>query len=427
MNRKIIIGVVVAIVTIGLIVAGILQATGSSSTFGGGSAVLAKTATIEKGAISSYISSDGKVEEVDKTELYLDTPLKVKKVLAEEGQEVTKGQQLLELDLDALNSQLETLKINRTTQQLSANSKALDAEVERAANNLKAAERSYNDAKKTYEDNKALYASNAISKSELDMSEKSFNEAGSGINGLENAKLAYNSAVENRKNSKSTSEENLKATDLQIADLEKKISTIKAECASPMDGVIASLSAEEGAYTSSMQPVYTIIDPDNLQIRAKVKEYDIKNVAVGQKVRITGEAIDKDKEIDGTVKSISPVAVSNATTSGNETVIEVLISVSGSDGVLKPGLNVTCEISTVNKPDAVLAPMEAITPDKDDNNMVFVVDQKTMTMQQKKVTVGINSDMSVEILDGLQAGDVVVLDPQPSYRDGLRVKTDSKE
>jgi HlyD family secretion protein len=422
MNKKVIIGLAVAVVTVGFAAIGITKATGSSTAFGGGSAVIVKTAKIEKGDISSYISSDGKIEEVDKEEIYFDTPLKVSKVLVVEGQKVSKGQQLFEVNLDDLNSQLETLKLNRTAQQTSVDSKALDVEVERASNNLKAAERSYNDSKKTYEDNKALYAAGAISKADLDMSEKAFTEADSGMNGLQNAKLSYNTAVESRNNSKSSGVDNLKVMDIQISDLEKKINTIKNDCSSPIDGVVASLGVQEDAFTSSVQPAYRIINPDKLQIRAKVKEFDIKGVAAGQEVRITGDAIDKSREVNGTVKSISPVAVVNTTSSGNETVVEVLITVNDAGDILKPGLNVTCEISTVNRKDALLAPMEAITPDKDDNNMVFVVDEKTMTMMQKKVTVGLNSDMNVEILEGLKEGDLVVIDPQPAYKDGSRVK-----
>jgi multidrug efflux pump subunit AcrA (membrane-fusion protein) len=211
MNKKVMIGGIIVIAAAGLITAGIVKSLAS-----GGNSIPVSVATIEKGSISSTISSDGVLEEVDKAEVFFDTPLKVDKVLVEEGQKVTKGQPLLELDIDALNSQLETLKVNRNAQQLSVDSKALDAEVEIASNNLKAAERNYNDSKKKYEDNKALYASNAISKSELDMSENAFIEADSGMSGLKNARLAYNTAVENRNNTKTTASDSLKATDIQI-------------------------------------------------------------------------------------------------------------------------------------------------------------------------------------------------------------------
>ncbi len=417
MKKKVITGVTLVTVIAILITAGVLRAIGS----GGASAVSVDASVIQKGDLSSYISADGVIEEVEKSEVYFDTPLKVTRVMIEEGQHVTRGQQMMEVDMAALQSQLETLRINRNTQQISLDSKVMDAEVERAQNNLKAAERNYNDAKKTYEDNKALYEANAISKAELDMSEKAFKEADSGMSGLKNAKLAYETAVESRKNSQKTAEESIKVIDIQIADLEKKINDINEQCKASIDGIIAGVGVREGAYTSSMQPVYKVIDPDKLQIRAKINEYDIKSVAVGQKVKVTGDAIDRDTEISGAVKSISPVAVTNMTSNGNETVVEVLISIDGADGV-KPGLNVTCEIATIDRRGVLLAPMEAITPDKDDNMMVFVIDENTNKIHQRQVKVGINSDMNVEILDGLSEGELIVLDPQPSYSDGMRVR-----
>ncbi|MGI6669619.1 MAG: efflux RND transporter periplasmic adaptor subunit [Acetivibrionales bacterium] len=417
MKRKVIIGGIAGISAAALIITGIIRAAGSS-----GNAVQVGAARIEKGEISSTISSDGVVEEVEKAEIFFDTPLKVLKVLAEEGQKVSKGQQILELDLSALYSELEASKVNRNTKQMSLESKVLDAEVERAYNNLKAAERNYEDAKKAYEDNKVLYEANAISKAELEMSEKNFKEAESGVNGLKNARIAYAAAVENRKNSIKSAEDSIKVLDIQISNLEKKIATIENECKSPIDGVIANVNVQEGAFTTSMQPAYKVINPDKLQVRARINEYDIKNIAKGQLVRITGDAISEDTEVTGSVKSVSPVAVTNMTASGNETVVEVVIDIDGAGDVLKPGLNVTCEIAAITRKDVMLAPMEAITPDKDNNFMVFVIDEDKLTMNKRQVNVGINSDMYVEILDGLNEGDLVVIDPQPSYRDGMRVK-----
>jgi HlyD family secretion protein len=242
------------------------------------------------------------------------------------------------------------------------------------------------------------------------------------MSGLKNARLAYNTAVENRNNTKTTASDSLKATDIQIEDLEKKIASVKEDCTSPIDGVVANVGVEAGSYTSAMQSAYKIINPDKLQIRAKINEFDIKSVAVGQKVNITGDAIPKETEVTGAVKSISPVAVTNMTSNGSETVVEVIVQVDGAGDVLKPGLNVTCEISTVNKDNILLAPMEAFVPDKDNNKMAFVVDGKTNIITQKKVDIGINSDMQVEVLKGLNEGDKIVLDPQPSYRDGLHVR-----
>ena len=244
MNRKLIIGSILVIITVALVAIGTIRAADSP----GSGAVSVQAAAVMTGDISSWIYADGVIEEVEKSEVFFDTPLKVTKVMIEEGQQVKSGQQLIEVDMSGMYSQLETLKINRRTQEIALDSKAADAEVERALNNLKAAERNYNDAKKTYEDNKALYEANAISKAELDMSEKAFREADSGMSGLKNAKLAYEAAVEARDKSRKTTEENMKITDIQISDLEKKIEDINGLCRAAIDGVAAYVGVQEGIH-----------------------------------------------------------------------------------------------------------------------------------------------------------------------------------
>lgn len=419
MNKKVMIGGIIAIVAISLIAVSILRTTGSASAFGGGSGYPVKVAEIQKGDISSYISANGIIEEVEKGEVYFDTPLKVLNVLVAEGDKVTKGQKLLELDTGSMVSELEKLKTNKGIQELSLNSSVSNAEANRAKSTVDTAERAYNDSKKTYDKNKDLYASNAISKSELDISENAVIQAESA---LSDAREAYKVAVESKNVNKTTAEENIKVMDISIKDLENSIARIAESQLSPIDGVVAAVNVDAGGFTSNMQPVCKIINPDKLQVRAKIKEYDIKNVSVGQKVRITGDAIDKEKNISGKVTAISPVATISRTTSGDETVIEVTITVDNPEGILKPGLNVTCDVYTVDKKGVVVAPMEMITEDKDGNKLVYVVDKENNTMKETMVKLGINSDMTVEVLEGLKEGDVAIIEPQPMYKDGAKIR-----
>ena len=426
MNKKVVIGSLIGIAAIALITVSIIKNTGSTSAFGGGSAFAVKVAEIQKGDVSSYISANGIIEEVEKGEVFFDTPLKVERVLVAEGEKVTKGQKVLEVDIASLVSELDKLKTNKSIQELSLNSNVADSAVNRAQSAVKNAERNYNDSKKTYTSNKELYASNAISKNELDLSENAYIQSESA---LADARSDYKVEVESRSINRTTTEENLKIINISIADLETRMEKIGASLVSPIDGVVAALSVEEGAFTSSMQSAFKIINPEKLQVKAKIKEYDIKNISVGQAVRITGDAIDKEKDIPGKVTVISPVAIINRTTSGEETVVEVTITVENTDGVLKPGLNVTCDVYTVDKKGVVVAPMEMITEDKDGNKLVYVVDMENKTMHETMIKLGINSDMTVEVLEGLKEGDLVILGPQPMYKDGakIRIQEDTKK
>jgi len=419
MKKKIIIGIIIVVAICAFVAVSVLKNSGGTPTFGGGKIYDVEAEVVGTGEISAYVSANGYVQEIDKAEVYFDTPLKVVKLLVDKNQKVNKGQKLLELDMDSLYSELGKLKISRTTQKLALDSTSLDAEITRAQNTVESSERACEDAKKTYEKNKALYEANAISKSELDMSEKAVLDAESALN---NARAAYNSSLSGKSLDTKTKLQNLESTDLSISDLENRIRKINEALMSPIDGIVAELNVQEHSYTSSMQPAFKIVNLDKLEVKAKVREYDIKNVKTGQDVKITGDAIPEDTEVTGRVESISPIAVTNRTDSGEEVVVEVTVSVEKSDIQLKPGLSVTCDISTINKKDVLVAPMEMFDEDKDGNKFAYVVDTNTGTMRKTPVKLGISSDMSVEVLEGLKEGDLVVVNPQPLHKDGARVR-----
>lgn len=420
MKKGIIIFVIVVLVIAGL--AGLAATFGkgfdSAFTFNQGVIYPVKAHKIEKGSISTKVSASGFVEEIEKSEVYIDTPLKVNKLLVDVNDKVTKGQKLMELDMDELISQLEKLKIDRNVQKLSIDSPATEAEIKKAESAVKAAEVALADAEKKLSENKSLYEANAISKSELDASEKAVDDA---KRALDNAKLTYESAISSKDMDKRVKEETLKATELSIKELEKKIEKLNNSVLSPIDGVIVEANVQQGSFTNSAMPAFKISNTDKLRIKAKVSEYNMRDVQIGQKVVITGEGIDKDANVLGKVESISPVAKSNVTSGGEEIAVEVLISIEESEVPLKPGLSVTCDIYTNEKENILLAPLNIVKEDKDGNMFAYVINEENIAVE-KQVKFGLVSDVIGEVLEGLSEGDLVILDPQPTHKDGIKVK-----
>ncbi len=418
MKKKLIIGLIITVAIAGFVILAILKSTGASSGFGG-NAYSVEVETVVKGEISSYVSANGIIEDKEKAEIYFDSTLKVREILTVEGQKVTRGQKVLDLDTDSLKAELKKLMVNKSIQEISLDSSASDVSVKSAESAVDSAKRAYEDSFETYEENKDKYLAGAITKEQIEMSEDSMKTAEAAYN---NARNSYEAAMDSRRITRLTAEENLRIIEISINELEKQINSIEESMMSPMDGIVAAINVEKGAFTSAMQPAYKVIDPDRLQVKAYVKEYDSKSVMAGQNVRITGDAIDDSEEVTGRIMSVSPSAFTNATTSGNETVVEIIVSIDNVVGNLKPGLNVTCDIYTVDKKDVIIIPMEAITYDKDGNKKVFIVNTETNTMVEKQIETGINSDMSVEVLEGLSEGDVLILEHQPSFKDGVKVK-----
>lgn len=442
MKKKIIIGTLVAVLIIAIVAANILGKGGGQAVAGG--KVFEVTAKqVQKGSISSIVSASGVLEEMEKQEVYFDTPLKVTNVLVEQYQKVTKGQPIIEVDTGDLANQIKELEISKKTQELTLQKlqasfekksmAALESQVNIEANNVKRAENAYNSSLSGYEKNKTLFASAVISQSELDMSQKAVDDAKimldnakiahqMAISNLEDAQKSSTQAVSNMQLDLETQKQNLKATDLRISELRDKIKKINDSTLCPMDGVITDMTVKSGSFLSSMQPAFTIINPEKLQARINVRESDIKNIKLGQTVNISGNAIDKSEGITGKITKISPIAKKNMTAGGEETVIETIVSIDQSKPILSAGLTVDCEIITDSKPNAVLVSFEMLVDDKDGNKFVYVIDKATNTMHKKPVILGAVANLDAEAVSGLQGGEWVVLEPQPNFKDGAKVK-----
>ena len=239
---------------------------------------------------------------------------------------------------------------------------------------------------------------------------------------LESAEKAYQSSIGGHDLDIQAQIKSIELLTSQITSIEKQLSKIKSLEKAPIAGVVTEINVMKGGYTMSGQPAFTIIDAENLQINATVNEYNTRGLAIGQIVKITGEALGDDQELSGEITAIAPIATKVQGSSGIETVVEVTITPKDGKGLLKPGLNVDCDITTQEKKGVVLAEFNIFMDDKDRKQYVMLIDRENMTLKKQYVTLGIYSDMTVEVLDGLKAGDMVVVDPQPSLNDGDRIK-----
>jgi multidrug efflux pump subunit AcrA (membrane-fusion protein) len=207
----------------------------------------------------------------------------------------------------------------------------------------------------------------------------------------------------------------------QISEIQAKLNKIKSLEKAPITGVVTEVFVTEGGYTMSGQSAFTIIDHQNLEIVAGVDEYSSKDIKIGQEVIITGDALADNTKLQGKVTAVAPVALQVQSASGVETLIEVTIEPTEGKDILKAGLTVDCDIITHEKNNIPIAEYNVFLDDKDRKQYVMLIDEN-MTIRQQYVELGVYSDMIVEIVDGLKQGDMVVVDPPPSLKDGDIVK-----
>lgn len=204
----------------------------------------------------------------------------------------------------------------------------------------------------------------------------------------------------------------------QLSQLQSQADdTVMQNIVAPVSGVITSLSVANLSYVSVGNPVAVIADDSGLQIRLSVNESQISGIKVGQKADITGVGF-KDSSYTGTVKSISSDAKQIVSATGQETVIEVIVSVDKPGSDIKPGYTAKVKIITAKNAGVLIAPYETVRADKNGNEYVFRLNGnkavKTPIVTRKEF------DSGFEVIKGLTKNDIVIKNPD-DLSNGARV------
>jgi cobalt-zinc-cadmium efflux system membrane fusion protein len=168
----------------------------------------------------------------------------------------------------------------------------------------------------------------------------------------------------------------------------------------PIAGRIADREASLGQSAEDAgASLMTIVDDRKVWAVANIHEKDLKQVSVGQPVRITVAGF-PERTFQGRVRLVGAVV------EGESRVVPVKAEIDNTDGALKPGMFAELELVTNRTPEPVLTVPRSALLDVDDKQMVYV--QNGGAYQPVEVTVGQTSGDWIEIQNGLFEGDLVV-------------------
>lgn len=168
---------------------------------------------------------------------------------------------------------------------------------------------------------------------------------------------------------------------------------------SPIDGVVVERNATIGASVGTDANLFKIIDLSRVWVDANVFEKDLQRVRLGQPVKLTVTAF-PGSTFSGRVILVNSVVDPDTRT------VRVRTEVANPDGRLKPDMFANVEIITDINRSAISIPQTAVL---DDNGKTVVFVAADNGYQKRQVTVGIKNNDQVEIVDGLNAGDKVVV------------------
>jgi HlyD family secretion protein len=214
-----------------------------------------------------------------------------------------------------------------------------------------------------------------------------------------------------------------------IADAEATVAQAEAEVQAkqvqlqdtviraPFNGIITQKYASVGAFvtpttsassTSSATSTSIVAIAGELEILAKVPEQTIRQIHPGQAVTIQADAF-PGKTFQGRVRLVAPEAVLEQ----NVTSFQVRVTLQSGQTELKSGMNVDLQFRGDRIQDAVVIPTVAIVSEKGQTGVLIADGDRKSKFQP--ITVGVSVGDRTQVLQGLNAGDqIVVYQPKSS-------------
>ncbi len=192
-----------------------------------------------------------------------------------------------------------------------------------------------------------------------------------------------------------------------------KMAYEKLRIVSPFGGIVTSRKAQEGEWVGQGIPLFVLVDPNQLQIEAKINADDSGAVAIGQTALISSDAF-SGQTLTERVTRIAPAVSKEITTN----TVSVRISL-GAQMPLKIGQQIDVKIQTRSKEKALKVPFGAITIHEGTPKVAVVRDGRVLWIS---VGLGIKDFTHVEIVSGLNSTEQVILQEEKILSEGDRVE-----
>jgi HlyD family secretion protein len=385
-----------------------------------GKAQAVQFARVRQEDITSRVRAPGKIEPRTQVKISADIMGKIVRLAVKEGDQVRKGQLMLQLD----DTQYRAVANQARAALSSANARLKDAE-----SLLRVAE-------SNYVRQHALWDQKVLSQAEWDQA---------------------NSTVESARTAQSTAREEVTRATAALSGASDNLS--KTRFVAPFDGVVSALNVEAGeiVITGTMNnagtQIMVVSDLSRMLVKADVDETDVVDMKLGQKAKITVDAL-PDTSFVGTVVEIGNTAKRSSLTSvEGQTNFEVKVVFDSQVPTVRPGMTADVEIETATHPKTSGVPIQAVVvrtqreldragktgkaaaarKPKPAKDFALAAEEDTVGRKDKEIAgvflvkdgvakfvpvrTGIASETDIEVFGDLKSGDVVVAGPYMALRE----------
>jgi len=334
-----------------------------------------KTASVDRGPITSVVTATGTVNPVVSVQVGSQVSGKIVNLFADFNSIVKEGQILAQIDQQPFKARVSQAQ----------------AAVKNAHGNLTKSKILAAQRKLERDRMAALRPQAFVSQADLDLAEMNYRDAAAQTE-VAQAQLDQAEAA------------------LASAELDLGYTTIY----SPVNGIVVSRNVDAGQTVAAafQTPILFVIAQDltKMEVDANVSESDIGGITEGTAATFRVDAYRKHF-FDGTVTQVrnAPISIQNVVT------YDVVITVDNRDLKLKPGMTANVTIVTASKDNPLRVPNGALRfrmpnmPFEKNSTVLWVLDQENRP-QRVEVATGIADSLSTEIIQGpLHEGDRVII------------------
>jgi multidrug efflux pump subunit AcrA (membrane-fusion protein) len=289
-----------------------------------------------------------------------------------------------------------------------------NAEDQKSLNDARA---KVNNARALYERRLGLYERGGISKKDLEQSQLDLTTA------EDELRLAQQT-VALRGRSLNPNDRALAAA--KTAEAQQHVATLDAQLSyatirSPITGIVTEQFQYEGEFAAAGGKLVTISDISTVIVKAPFSDTVAAQLKVGDTVSVLPTDTSAE-EMRGQVTLLSRAADPASRT------VEVWVTLANDGGRLRANGAAQVTVFANSKDDAIVVPASAVTLEASnaDEGTVMVVDSQNVA-HETKVTIGIRTADKIEIVEGLQGGETVVVEGNYALPDGTKVEVAKDE
>jgi membrane fusion protein (multidrug efflux system) len=201
-------------------------------------------------------------------------------------------------------------------------------------------------------------------------------------------------------------------TQAEISVKKAQLDLEKTKIRAPFSGIITDIKASPGEHVSAGRELFTLVNISKIQVHASVLESEIGKMQVGREVDLKFSAY-PGRVFKGKVSAISPIVNPEYKT------CKVFIDVENQKEELKPGMHAEVEIAAEIHKNRLLVPQDSILT-RSQRKLLFVVEDGLA--KWRYVEIGLENEDFAEILDGVEAGEQVIVEGHFTLAHDARVK-----